>query len=32
LFDEAGHIGAGSRRFLQNWVDRYAAWVKKYND
>ena len=29
LFDEAGDIGAGSRKFLQNWMDRYVAWVKK---
>lgn len=28
LFDEAGDIGAGSRQFLQTWMDRYAAWVK----
>jgi chromate reductase len=28
LFDEGGNIGAGSRRFLQTWVDRYVAWVK----
>jgi len=30
LFDEAGDIGAGSRKFLQNWMDRYVAWVKKH--
>ncbi|OGS99560.1 MAG: NADPH-dependent FMN reductase [Gallionellales bacterium RIFCSPLOWO2_12_FULL_59_22] len=30
LFDEAGNIGAGSKPFLQNWMDRYAAWVKKH--
>jgi chromate reductase len=29
LFDEAGDIGAGSRKFLENWMGRYAAWVKK---
>jgi chromate reductase, NAD(P)H dehydrogenase (quinone) len=29
LFDEAGNIGAGSKQFLQNWMDRYVAWVKK---
>lgn len=32
LFDEAGNIGEGSRKFLQSWVDRYVAWVKKHND
>jgi chromate reductase, NAD(P)H dehydrogenase (quinone) len=30
LFDEDGGIGAGSRKFLQNWMDRYVAWVKKH--
>ncbi|MDQ3186117.1 MAG: NAD(P)H-dependent oxidoreductase [Pseudomonadota bacterium] len=30
LFDEAGNIGEGSREFLQNWMDRYVAWVKKH--
>ncbi len=29
LFDEAGNIGEGSRKFLQNWMDQYVAWVKK---
>ena len=28
LFDEAGDIGAASKKFLQNWMDRYVAWVK----
>ncbi|HUH38102.1 MAG TPA: NAD(P)H-dependent oxidoreductase [Spongiibacteraceae bacterium] len=28
LFDESGNIGADSRKFLQNWMDRYVAWVK----
>jgi len=32
LFDEAGNIGADSRPFLQNWMDRYVAWVKKHAD
>jgi chromate reductase len=32
LFDEAGDIGAGSRRFLQNWMDRYVEWVKLHAD
>jgi chromate reductase, NAD(P)H dehydrogenase (quinone) len=30
LFDETGNIGAGSKQFLQNWMDRYVAWVKKH--
>jgi chromate reductase len=30
LFDEAGNIGAGSRLFLQTWMDRYAAWVRQH--
>jgi len=30
LFDEAGNIGAASKKFLQNWIDRYVAWVKKH--
>ncbi|MDN5752029.1 MAG: NAD(P)H-dependent oxidoreductase [Nitrosospira sp.] len=30
LFDEAGNVGVGSREFLQKWMDRYVAWVKKH--
>jgi chromate reductase len=30
LFDEADNIGAGSKKFLQNWMDLYVAWVKKH--
>lgn len=30
LFDEAGNIGPGSLKFLQGWMDRYVAWVKKH--
>src|SRR5512135_373785 len=30
LFDEAGDIGPASGKFLQNWMDRYVAWVKKH--
>lgn len=30
LFDEAGNIGPASREFLQEWMDRYAAWVKRH--
>lgn len=31
LFDGEGNIGADSKQFLQNWMDRYVAWVKKHN-
>jgi len=30
LFDEAGNIGADSKQFLQNWMDKYVALVKKH--
>ena len=30
LFDEGGNIGEGSRKFLQAWMDQYAAWVKRH--
>jgi chromate reductase len=30
LFDANGDIGAGSRPFLQAWMDRYVAWVKRH--
>ena len=30
LFDAAGQLGADSKKFLQSWVDAYAAWVKKH--
>jgi len=30
LFDQAGEIGEGSKKFLQAWMDQYVAWVKKY--
>jgi chromate reductase len=29
LFDEAGNIGPASKAFLQKWMDRYVAWVKR---
>src|SRR4030042_6769072 len=29
LFEEAGNIGADSTQFLQRWMARYVAWVKK---
>lgn len=32
LFDEAGNIGEGSRKFMQNWMDHFAAWVRKHTD
>ena len=30
LFDGAGNIGEGSRKFLSGWMDRYVAWIKKH--
>jgi chromate reductase len=30
LFDDAGNIGPNSKQFLQQWMDRYVAWVKKH--
>jgi chromate reductase, NAD(P)H dehydrogenase (quinone) len=31
FFDAAGDIPNGNtRKFLQNWMDRYVAWVKKH--
>ena len=30
LFDESGNIGASSKQFLQNWMDRYVTWIKKH--
>lgn len=30
LFDAAGNIGEGSRKFLQQWMDAYVAWVRKH--
>jgi chromate reductase len=32
LFDDAGNIGKDSKQFLQNWMDKYCAWVKKHAD
>ena len=29
LFDAAGEIGADSRTFMQGWMDRYVAWIKR---
>jgi chromate reductase, NAD(P)H dehydrogenase (quinone) len=31
LFESDGSIGAASRQFLQGWVDRYVAWVKRHS-
>ena len=30
LFDDAGNIGADSKTFLQNWMNKYVSWVKKF--
>ena len=30
LFDADGSIGAGSKDFLQGWLDSYLAWVRKH--
>jgi len=30
LFDAAGNIGADSRAFLQGWMDKYVALVRRY--
>jgi len=32
LFDEDGKIGSDSRPFLEKWMNRYVAWVKKLTD
>ena len=29
LFDSDGNIGEGSKKFLQNWMDKYVVWIKK---
>ena len=29
LFDQAGNIGADHKQFLQLWMDRFGAWVKR---
>lgn len=31
LIDTEGNIGEASRGFLQGWMDKYAAWVKRFN-
>ena len=31
LFDDKGHIGSeGTKKFLQNWMDKYVAWIKSH--
>lgn len=30
LFEADGGVGAGSRTFLQDWMDRYVAWIEKH--
>ena len=30
MFDSAGNLGPASRQYLQTWMDRYVAWVKKF--
>ncbi|MDD2714040.1 MAG: NAD(P)H-dependent oxidoreductase [Simplicispira sp.] len=30
LWDAEGNIAAGSKDFLQSWMDRYVAWVQKH--
>ncbi|SDL93928.1 chromate reductase [Oryzisolibacter propanilivorax] len=30
LFQEDGQIGEASRQFVQGWLDRYVAWVKRF--
>lgn len=30
LFDDAGNIGEASRKFMQGWMDRYVAFVKRH--
>jgi chromate reductase len=31
LFDAAGNIGEDSKKFMQQWMDTYVAWVKRHN-
>ena len=31
LFDPDGNIGKDSKTFLQNWMNKYVAWVKKFS-
>lgn len=31
FFDEAGDLSAGTKKFLQTWMDRYVAWIKMHS-
>ena len=30
FFEADGSVGAGSKKFLQGWMDAYVAWVKRH--
>ena len=30
LFEADGSIGVASRQFLQDWMNRYVAWIKQH--
>ena len=30
LFDADGNIGEASKKFLQGWMDKYVAWVRRH--
>ena len=30
FFDAEGRIGEGSRKFVQGWMDKYAAWIRAH--
>ncbi|MEK6731011.1 MAG: NAD(P)H-dependent oxidoreductase [Pseudomonadota bacterium] len=32
FFDKESNIGADSKKFLQGWMDKYVAWIKKHVD
>ncbi len=32
LSDQVDNMGEGDKALLQNWTDRYSAWVKKFSD
>ncbi|MCR6654172.1 MAG: NAD(P)H-dependent oxidoreductase [Cellvibrionaceae bacterium] len=31
MFDSSGELGPDSKKFVQQWVDRYVAWVKSFS-
>jgi chromate reductase len=31
MFDQAGNIGTGAKKFLLEWMVRYATWVKLHS-